>query len=151
MIHTESVGVPTTRIGHVLDDHGDLRRETAELLVLAEHGRDLDRPLRQALFERLGRLRERLRLHFGLESEGGFLAEVVSGRPGLQVRVRRLEREHEVIMQESAAVLELLVSSPPPRSTLGRLVRLVEALHAHEHAENDLIHEALTVDLGGGG
>lgn len=150
MISTMTVDTPDRRLGHIVADHRALRRESSEILVLAEHGRELDHALRGTLVDRLGRLCERLRLHFALEEDGGYMTEVLVRRPGLQVHVTRLQQEHAVILAEGAALARLLLSMPPPRDARSRVVRLLEALRDHELAEHDLLHEALVVDLGGG-
>lgn len=139
-----------SRLGHIVADHHALRRESSELLVLAEHARELDHAVRATLVERLGRLCERLRVHFALEEDGGYLSEVVVRRPGLQVRVVRLQRQHGTILAEGAALARLLLSMPPPHDARGRVIRLLESLREHELAEHDLLHEALVADLGGG-
>jgi hypothetical protein len=75
------------RIGRIVADHNALRREATELLVLAEHGREVDRALGSALVDRLSGLCERPRIHFALEEQGGYMRDVVIRRPGLWARV----------------------------------------------------------------
>jgi hypothetical protein len=150
MVSTHTVEAPGLRLGHIVADHHALRHEANDLLVLAEHGRELDHALRNALVERLGRLCERLRVHFALEEDGGYLREVLARRPGLGVHVARLEHEHEVMLAEGTALARQLLSAPPPRDVRVRIVCLLETLREHELAEHDLIQEALVVDLGGG-
>jgi hypothetical protein len=141
---------PSGRIGRIVADHHALRRESSELLVLAEHARELDHTLRTTLVERLGRLCERLRVHFALEEDGGYLSEVLVRRPGLRVHVTRLQRQHGTMLAEGTAIASLLLSMPPPRDVRVRVIRLLESLREHELAEHDLLHEALVADLGGG-
>ncbi len=150
MISTHAVDTPGHRLGHIMADHHALRREADDLMVLAEHGRDLDHPLRTALVERLSRLGARLQVHFALEEEGGYLREVLARRPGLGVHVARLEHEHEVMLADAAVLSHQLLTVPPPYDVRARIVRLLETLREHELAEHDLIQEALVVDLGGG-
>lgn len=149
-IGTAPPSAAAARVGHIVADHHALRREAAGLLVRAEHGGSLDRTLSDALVEGLSRLCERLREHFALEEEGGYLHEVVAERPELQSRAERLQRQHAILLGEGATLARHLLGAQAPHDTLARLVRLLEALRRHEIAEHDLFQEAFLDDLGGG-
>lgn len=138
------------RVGRIVADHHALRREATDLMVLAEHGREVDRPHGSVLAERLSRLCERLRLHFALEEEGGYLHEIVAHRPDLQPRVAALLREHAAMLTEGTALTRLLLGARVPLDVTPRLVRLLEALRRHEGAEHDVFQQAFLDDLGSG-
>jgi len=138
------------RVGRIVVDHHALRREATDLLVLAEHGRELDRPHSSVLAERLSRLCERLRQHFALEEEGGYLHEIVAHRPDLQPRVAALLREHAVMLAEGDALTRHLLGARAPLDVMPRLVRLLEALRGHEVGEHEIFQQAFLDDLGGG-
>lgn len=132
-----------TRLGRITVDHDALRREASELLVLAEHGLEIDVHLRTELVQRLGSLRQRLREHFAFEEEGGYLSDVLRRRPVLKEQIAALESQHASFLHEGAALTEELLSSPPPHGITARVVHLLESLRAHEIAEHELIDAAL--------
>ncbi|MFN8643409.1 MAG: hemerythrin domain-containing protein [Candidatus Binatia bacterium] len=139
-----------TRVGDIADDHHQLRREAAALLVLAEHGGPLDRARSEVFVERLSHLAQHLREHFALEEAGGYLVEVVLQRPGLQTRVDSLQRQHATLLAEAESLTRDLLGAQPAHDALSRLVRLLEALRRHENGEHDLFQQAFSDDLGSG-
>jgi hypothetical protein len=151
MIISMTQDQPSGRLENIVADHHALRRESDELLVLVEHARDLDPALRKTLVERIGRLCEQLRLHFALEEDGGYMADVLVRRPGLYLHVTRLREEHAVILAAGSDLARLLLSEPPPSDARMRVIRLLESIRAHELGEHALLHDALVTDLGGGG
>lgn len=92
--------------------------------------------------------------HFAHEEEGGYLRDALALAPQLSRRAETLEREHgELTRQLEGARAETrnAAASEALWRDAGHGVRsLVEALKAHEHAENELVRQALTEDLGGG-
>lgn len=148
-----SGGYPPSAVdaGLLDSEHELLRREAAELLLLAEHGWTLDRPMRDALVERLKRLCDRLREHFQHEEEGDYLHDVLVRRPGLQGQVARLQSQHGTFLSEGDALSRALLGERAPRDWPARVVRLLEGLRRHEIAEVDLMQRAFLDDLGSGG
>lgn len=136
--------------GALSGEHDALRREAAELLSLAEHGWTLDRPMRDALVERLKRLCDRLREHFQHEEAGDYLHEVLVRRPSLQAQVARLQGQHALFLREGDALSRALLGERAPRDWPARVVRLLEGLRRHELAEVDLMQRAFLDDLGSG-
>lgn len=131
-------------------EHAALRQEATDLLSLAEHGWTLDRRMRGELVERLARLCDHLRQHFRTEEAGGYLHDVLVRRPGLQMRVATLQRQHGAFLVEGDVLAAALLGERPPRDWPARLVRLLEGLRRHEVAEVDLMQQAFLDDLGSG-
>lgn len=149
--HIATTCTPThPHVGVLTSEDDALRREAAELLSLAEHGWTLDRPMRDALVERLTRLCDRLREHFLQEEDGDYLHDVVVQRPGLQTRVAHLQRQHGTFLNEGDSLTRALLGERAPRDWPARVVRFLEGLRRHEIAEYDLLQEAFLDDLGSG-
>jgi iron-sulfur cluster repair protein YtfE (RIC family) len=93
------------------------------------------------LDERLRQLRDTLVEHFKEEEQGGCLEEAVSCAPHLSPDVAQIEREHLSILK----LIERLVErsddchTPDFRESFRRFANI---LHAHEAAENRILHTA---------
>lgn len=89
-----------------------------------------------------------LERHFAWEEEGGYMSEALQAAPWLFRRAAALRRQHAMLLRAAeqiregthhAANLELLKSS---------LERLVRRVRRHEQAEDTLLQEAVTQDIG---
>lgn len=87
--------------------------------------------------------------HFAHEEDGGYFAELLLECPSFESRVRSLAREHDVVTDDVEQILNAVCSAAPRPLIEARIVGLLNRIEAHEEAENEIVQEALLVDLGG--
>jgi hypothetical protein len=132
---------------------GDHQRLHAQLVWLHEQLAAARLPEAEADRE-LIRTEAELEEHFTHEESGGFFAEIRDLSPELEDRVRNLLREH----QEMRAMFRSLrmtcrwacSESGGRTGWLGAFADFHRRFDAHEHAENDVLYEALQHDVGVG-
>ena len=100
------------------------------------------------------RLRELVETHFAHEERGGFLKEAIDRAPHFVTQAAVLQEEHEELLEDIEKLRILVhsgVESPAWWSRVEADFRSFAArlLH-HEHAENKIVQEAFTVDIGTG-
>jgi hypothetical protein len=122
----------------------------------------LDRTRHLAVFRHsLTAFAQKLQDHFAFEEDGGYMSDVVAHRPELAGKIAELHRQH----RQLAVMLEELVSSlerdashgaetrngraPLPAEFIDGLLKLLDALEAHERAESSLFRGYLLEDHGG--
>ena len=134
----------------VRDDHFALERMIERLRGLTDaalHGWPADRDP-AALIEEFEDL---VLLHFAAEEAEEFVGSLVTDQPRLLGRVERLQQEHGELATALDDLLELARSKPRATELAARLEGFLARLDAHEHAENALMQELITIDEGGGG
>ena len=100
------------------------------------------------------RLAEILETHFRHEEQGGYLKEALRRAPHLITRTDALLEQHQSL-SEQVETLRLLahsgVESPAWWSRVeSDFQKFASQLLNHEHAENNVIQEAFTEDIGTG-
>ena len=84
--------------------------------------------------------------HFSFEEHEGFMIHVTRRLPALAPRVEELRREHEALrndFQDLLAVCERSHSVSTRMQLLGaQLEAILDRLHDHERAENQIVQEA---------
>lgn len=91
----------------------------------------------------VGRLAERLKMHFAVEDERGYLVDVTSAYPELGGVVGRLHEQHAVLVREATTLAELLRIPIAPPDAAARILRWLDILHRHELDEHDLVERSL--------
>lgn len=96
----------------------------------------------------LGSLIERLTEHFTSEEHGGLYDGVVDLLPNLTGEVRRLSEQHARVLDTlEMARLHVQRGGAAALPALRQdLVTFVDVLRAHEHAEEELLRQALEVE-----
>lgn len=139
-----------TILREIRDQHEILNRDVCRLRAAAKsrpQGMSDERWRALALGE-TRKLRESLRKHFALEEMGGYLQVVVEKHPGLVAAVRRLGEQHAEILNALDSVESACCRAAPPDEIESLALRGLTLLEKHQHAESDLIQEALGSDLG---
>lgn len=100
----------------------------------------------------LARLCDLVESHFSHEERGGYLKDALNRAPRFSAQAALLLEQHEAL-QEELEKLRLLVHAGV--ETPGWWTRVESDLHQfatrlvnHEHAENKVVQEAYTVDIG---
>ena len=100
----------------------------------------------------LNRLQRQLAWHFALEENLGYIEQVTLTAPRLTESLRELQLQHDELVEELTEILRS--ATAVRRCSRGELVeRFAEfraRLRTHDQQENDLIMEAMYVDIGGG-
>lgn len=96
----------------------------------------------------LGSLIERLTEHFTSEEQGGLYDGVVDLLPNLTGEVRRLSEQHARLLDtlEMARLHVQRAGAAGLPALRQDLAIFVEVLRAHEHAEEELLRQALEVE-----
>lgn len=107
----------------------------------------------EALRDRFGKFRAHLIKHMSMEEDGGYMVPVLSRRPGLAGRVGRLQHQHGQVRRLLDDIHGLLNDMTPEDLILAqdcsrRIDHLLDIIHQHEEAENDLVEFVFTDDIG---
>ena len=103
----------------------------------------------KSVHELLVSLSSHLKAHFAFEEFGGFMEEVVAMSPNDSPQVVRLHQDHQTIQAEGESLCALAAKTSTRTPQLKRrILRFLEELDRHEHAENGLVQRVLTGDLG---
>ncbi len=142
---------------NVLREHRDLR----ELITnLGERACAPSKPPERwsdELSDILTRLRTALHQHFVDEEEGPFANELPVSFPQLAGRLEDLLAEHRDLMERLDQILRRVAEASEHATNEDvRQIRadvrvFIEAIRAHESAENALLQDSVLEDLGGGG
>ena len=141
----------------VLREHRELMALIAELGEKAARGSDSAERWSEELGELLLPLRTTLHNHFTAEEEGPFANEFPASFPHLAGKLEDLLGEHRDLMERIDQLLRVVNESSERASTdevkrIRRDVRgFIEAIRAHEAAENTLLQDAYLEDIGGSG
>jgi len=136
-----------------------LQREHQMIGAAAKELKDLvERPVSPAQSGWLNSVRDsllsldsNLKTHFAFEEFGGFMEEVVGVSPHSSPQVERLKQDHQTIHAESEKLCRMASGGAPSSETSQlrkKILRLLELLNRHEHAENELVQRVLMDDLG---
>ena len=127
-----------------LEDHRKIRELT---------GRLAQAPSLLELLRRLQELRALMAPHFREEEAPGGFFEIVSTQASRHLgAVRQLEQEHAALLSEIDGVAERARAClmGPVAEILKQAKALVRRIESHESRENELLIDALYVDVGGG-
>ena len=147
--------------GQVRDD---ILREHRELMALindlgerASRGADTGERWSEGLAELLTQLRTTLHQHFSAEEEGPFAQEFPITFPQLAGKLEDILAEHRGLMERVDHLLRE-VSEASEHATNEEVAQIrkdvhdfIEAIRAHESAENALLQQAYLEDIGGRG
>lgn len=91
---------------------------------------------------------------FQIQSEGGYLQEVIDADPSRESQVQSLRRENERLLQElrqlSAGFRRSAVSKRIPRAVRDQVRNWIERYAKHRRAEHSLLLDSVNTDLGVG-
>ena len=132
-------------IGFSHDDvarqHRAVRIEVSELRAMIGSCRATQRTdgYRHMLAVLVGRLRERLVLHFEIEEEGAYVAHLRASRPDAAADLDRFAGEHATLLAEAGHLaLQLRTPNAPPDAE-AKTLRWLDALHGHEQGEDEFL------------
>jgi hypothetical protein len=97
-------------------------------------------------------LHERLSRRFRREEEGGYLSEVLTDAPRLTGEAGRLRGQHGALLERLERLEEMAQRCSDAaqwQELRAAARRFRDALARHEQAENALVEEIVTTDLGG--
>jgi hypothetical protein len=123
--------------------HRAVRIEVSELRAMIDSCRATQRTdgYRNMLAVLVGRLRERLSLHFELEQEGAYVARLRAARPDTAEDIARFAREHDPCLPPRAASPRYANRTARPTSSPRRAVARHD-LRQHEQAEDVFLASA---------
>ena len=130
---------PSIGLGHddMARQHRAVRIEVSELRAMIDSCRATQRTdaYRHMLAVLVGRLRERLILHFEIEEEGAHVAHLRAARPALARDLDRFAGEHAALLAEGASLaIQLRTPNAPPNAE-ARTMQWLDALRHHEEGE----------------
>lgn len=100
----------------------------------------------------LGELSDELRVHFTQEETDGYFTDIVGRAPHLTDKVKELGRQHLDFLVTVRELIDLAGDSASTTEGRDRFEKsyrqFIEQFLAHEAAENDLVQEAYTTDIG---
>ena len=152
---TRTVTVNAAFLQEIKDDAEELR----QLFRRLEDGLLSESPPRMPrhhLFSALSELRDQLAMHFSLEEAYGYFEDAIDVAPRLSAKADELRSEHEAFYNDLGEMVEhaeQLLHRESPEHQMGRVARrfgdFLEMFRRHESAENEMIQQAFTEDLGG--
>ncbi len=141
------------RIMHELEEWSSYDRllldQLRELL-----GEVADEQKTRWLHEVVDKLCDGLQHEFAREDEGGYLGEVLERFPTWEPRVSKLREDHERLLQDLSELREQL-DRPAGANRVSAELRTqfedwIERLTAHKQRENELLLDAMNLDIGEG-
>ena len=132
------------------EEHEEMATVLHELEeVVARDGED-----KSAVEQLTNKLAELVESHFRHEEQGGYLTDATSRAPQLTGKADILLEEHEALLEEVQKLCILVHSGVESAAWWTRiesdLHKFSSRLLNHEKAENDLVQEAFTQDIGAG-
>ena len=131
-----------------------LRQEHHELKVLLKRLSDVfdgDGP-RDELSRSLAELRDELDEHFHHEEDGGYFDEIMERAPRLEAKVEELKQQHPALLALVRQLEDYVENAGTDGDAMARIQdeyrAFVRVLTLHEVAENDLLQQAYTEDIG---
>ena len=141
----------------ILREHRELMALITDLGERASKGADSGEHWSEDLADILARLRTTLHQHFASEEEGPFATEFPASFPQLADRLEDILGEHRDLM-ERVDQLTREVNEASEKATAEEVAAIredvrafIEAIRAHESAENSLLQQAYIEDIGGRG
>lgn len=137
---------PSIGVGHddMARQHRAVRIEVSELRAMIDSCRATQRTdgYRHMLAVLVGRLRERLVLHFELEEESAQVARLRAARPIAADDLERFAAEHATLLAEAAQLATQLRTPNAPPNVVARTMQWLDALRRHEQAEDQFLASA---------
>jgi len=135
-------------IHEIEDEHRQIRelfdRLNSRLAEIEESTTDL--------YTLLDEVCAHVQAHFDLEEKGGYFRDVVARAPNLLHRVDELKAQHAELSAAGREVVERAKSEGPSADfwnrTRSELEAFIKRFFEHEGAENLLVQEAFTRDIG---
>lgn len=90
----------------------------------------------------VGRLAERLKMHFEVEGEEGYLVDIIAACPELAEVVGRLHAQHAAMVRDATTLAELLRAPLAPPDAVSRMLRWLDVLRRHELDEHELVERS---------
>lgn len=121
--------------------HRAVRLEVSELRGMIDSCRATQRTdgYRHMLSVLVGRLRERLVLHFEIEQDGAQAARLRASQPECAAELDRFSAEHAALLAEASRLALLLRSPSAPPDVVGKTMLWLDALRQHEQAEDQFL------------
>ncbi len=94
--------------------------------------------MRHRADEELGALARLLAVHFAFEEQGGYMQWIVDARPEMKPETERLQRQHQEILSEVAALQGRLADAPESELKIA-VGRVSEQISTHDSAETSLL------------
>jgi hypothetical protein len=144
-MHRELVTEERPPIGAGHDDmarqHRAVRIEVSELRAMIDSRRATQRTdaYRHMLAVLVGRLRERLILHFELEEEGARVARLRAAHPALAADLERFATAHAALLADAAHLAMQLRTPTAPPDVVARTMDWLDALLRHEQGEDQFL------------
>jgi hypothetical protein len=135
----------------VLGENAELMKEAAGLQWLCRALIQGSLPGGFELEKRLEEFEERLLLHFAAEEAEEFFGTLMTDQPSFLQRAAEAEAEHAELLLELDELLDTGQAEAPSRELAVRLLRFLERLDAHEHAEKELLQDLVLLEEGGEG
>jgi len=131
-------GPSALRTDDLARQHRAVRIELSELRAMIDSRRATQRTdgYRHMLAVLVGRLRERLVLHFELEEQGAHVAGPPADRTA---DVARFAADHAALLAEAARLALQLRTPHAPPDVVARTLRWLDAVRQHEQAEDELL------------
>ncbi len=86
-----------------------------------------------------------------VEGVDGLLAEVIDVAPRLANKVKRVEAEHPPLIEHIARTIDAVKASDDAEESRAAALDVLAAIARHRQLGADLVYEAYSVDIGGGG
>lgn len=128
--------------------------ELADLLAETRDALSADDRNRHQIEDLVARLSGEVESHFGHEERGGYFQEALARAPRYTAQAEALLNQHEALLEDVEKLRLLLRSGVESAAWWTRIEsdfhKFATELLDHEHAENKLLQEAFTDDLGVG-
>ncbi len=153
---TRTVTVNAAFLQEIKQVNEELWQRLADVRYACSRPISMKQQCRQ-LVESLFELRDQVALHFALEEAYGYFEDPLYVEPRLCQRVAGLRDEHRKLFRQLTGIVDraeqlfydgqlaTLATHVPPR-----VEAFYDQLLRHEDRENELIHEAMNVDIGVG-
>lgn len=98
------------------------------------------------LAHELDAFRDRLERHLHDEEQGRYMGEVIAAHPEYEHRAESLQGEHAGLIQHTQELAIAVRQRRDLGDIRGQIVRLLDVIEEHEHAEHQLIQESMDLD-----
>lgn len=137
----------------LLDEHKRVEELIAHLKELTTEPTGSRQRWLNLLKKTFAQFHKRLRKHFTLEEDGGYLDAVTERRPTLSPRVAELENEHRQLEPLMAGIEQLLGRTTIDdrlliTHLLGCINSVIGYIKDHEQKENAMVSETWSTDMG---
>ena len=105
-----------------------------------------------AVSEMIGELAGQVTEHFRQEEAGGYFTDVIQHAPRLASRVASLQKQHSLLADQLERLRQQAARTPPGgdawQDLTGSFEQFCVTFNKHELAENQLLQQAYTDDIG---